>query len=150
MEVFGEYLMEVSDDLTLDMSARYSDYDTVGTTTNFKVGADYVLADNMRLRASYGTGFRAPNVSELNTVASTTFPVMDMPCELGDRRLAAGAISQTVWDNCQALGFDTSDAGEYGFAWQSYHEYYAEGDLAPEESTNFAVGIVMQLSLIHI
>jgi len=148
MEVFGEYLMEVSDDLTLDMSARYSDYDTVGTTTNFKVGADYVLADNMRLRASYGTGFRAPNVAELNTVASTTFPVMDMPCELGDRRLAAGAISQTVWDNCQALGFDTSDAGEYGFAWQSYHEYYAEGDLAPEESTNFAVGVVMEDVLI--
>ena len=71
-----------------------------------------------------------------------------MPCELGDRRLAAGAISQTVWDNCQALGFDTSDAGEYGFAWQSYHEYYAEGDLAPEESTNFAIGIVMQDVLI--
>ena len=27
-----------------------------------------------------------------------------------------------------ALGYDTSDAGEYGFAWQSYHEYYADGD----------------------
>ena len=28
MEVFGEYLMDVNDDLNVDMSVRYSDYDT--------------------------------------------------------------------------------------------------------------------------
>ena len=102
------------------------------------------MNDNVRLRATAGTGFRAPNVAELNTSASTSFPVIDLPCELGDRRLAAGAISSTVHSNCQALGYDTSDAGEYGFAWQSYHEYYADGDLAPEESSNFSFGVVME------
>jgi iron complex outermembrane receptor protein len=147
-EVFGEYLAKVSDELTVDMSVRYSDYDTVGDTTNFKIGADYVLSEDVRLRASYGTGFRAPNVSELNTDASTTFPVIDLPCELGDRRLAAGAISQTIHSNCQALGYDTSDAGEYGFAWQSYHEYYADGQLAPEESTNLAFGAVIDSDML--
>jgi len=147
-EVFGEYLAKVSDELTVDMSVRYSDYDTVGDTTNFKIGADYVLSEDVRLRASYGTGFRAPNVSELNTDASTTFPVIDLPCELGDRRLAAGAISQTIHSNCQALGYDTSDAGEYGFAWQSYHEYYADGQLAPEESTNLSFGAVMDSDML--
>ena len=148
VEVFGEYLMDVSDDLNVDLSLRYSDYDTVGTSTVYKVGADYTINENMRLRATMGTGFRAPNVSELNTDASTTFPVIDLPCELGDRRLAAGAITQTMHDNCVALGYDTSDAGEYGFAWQSYHEYYASGDLAPEESMNFSVGLVMEDVLI--
>jgi iron complex outermembrane receptor protein len=147
-EAFGEYLAKVSDELTVDMSVRYSDYDTVGDTTNFKIGADYVLSEDVRLRASYGTGFRAPNVSELNTDASTTFPVIDLPCELGDRRLAAGAISQTIHSNCQALGYDTSDAGEYGFAWQSYHEYYADGQLAPEESTNLSFGAVMDSDML--
>ena len=147
-EVFGEYLAKVSDELTVDMSVRYSDYDTVGDTTNFKIGADYVLSEDVRLRASYGTGFRAPNVSELNTDASTTFPVIDLPCEFGDRRLAAGAISQTIHSNCQALGYDTSDAGEYGFAWQSYHEYYADGQLAPEESTNLSFGAVMDSDML--
>lgn len=147
-EVFGEYLAKVSDELTVDMSVRYSDYDTVGDTTNFKIGADYVLSEDVRLRASYGTGFRAPNVSELNTDASTTFPVIDLPCELGDRRLAAGAISQTIHSNCQALGYDTSDAGEYGFAWQSYHEYYADGQLAPEESTNLSFGAVIDSDML--
>ena len=147
-EVFGEYLAKVSDELTVDMSVRYSDYDTVGDTTNFKIGADYVLSEDVRLRASYGTGFRAPNVSELNTDASTTFPVIDLPCEFGDRRLAAGAISQTIHSNCQALGYDTSDASEYGFAWQSYHEFYADGQLAPEESTNLSFGAVMDSDML--
>jgi iron complex outermembrane receptor protein len=147
-EAFGEYLAKVSDELTVDMSVRYSDYDTVGDTTNFKIGADYVLSEDVRLRAAYGTGFRAPNVSELNTDASTTFPVIDLPCELGDRRLAAGAISQTIHSNCQALGYDTSDAGEYGFAWQSYHEYYADGQLAPEESTNLSFGAVIDSDML--
>ena len=141
-EVFGEIFTSVSDQLNVDASVRYSDYDTVGDTTNFKVGADYVVSDDLRMRATYGTGFRAPNVSELNTVASTTFPVIDLPCEFADRRLASGSITQNIYDNCVSLGFDPSDAGEYGFAWQSYHEYYSEGDLAPEESTNFTVGAV--------
>ena len=148
MEVFGEYLMDVNDDLNVDMSVRYSDYDTVGSSTVFKVGVDYTIQENMRLRATLGTGFRAPNVSELNTSASTTFPVIDLPCELADRRLAAGSISQTIYDNCVALGFDPTDAGEYGFGWQSYHEYYADGDLSPEESLNFSVGLVMEDVLI--
>ena len=51
-EVFGEYLMDVSDDLNMDLSVRYSDYDTVGSATVFKVGADYTINDNMRLRLS--------------------------------------------------------------------------------------------------
>ena len=148
-EMFAELFMPVSDKLNIDASARYSDYDTVGSTTTYKLGADYVVNDELRMRATYGTGFRAPNVAELNTVASTTFPVIDLPCEFADRRLAAGNISQTIYDNCVSLGFDPTDAGEYGFAWQSYHEYYSEGDLAPEESTNFTIGAVWNSSAIE-
>ena len=148
-EMFAELFMPVSDKLNIDASARYSDYDTVGSTTTYKLGADYVVNDELRMRATYGTGFRAPNVAELNTVASTTFPVIDLPCEFADRRLAAGNITQTIYDNCVSLGFDPTDAGEYGFAWQSYHEYYSEGDLAPEESTNFTIGAVWNSSAIE-
>ena len=75
-EMFAEFFVPVDDNLNVDASIRYSDYDTVGSTTNYKLGADYVLSDEVRLRATYGTGFRAPNVAELNTVASTTFPVL--------------------------------------------------------------------------
>ena len=143
-ELFGEVYHKVSDSLTIDASLRFSDYDTVGSSTTYKVGADYVLNDMMRLRATYGTGFRAPTVGELNTVTSTTFPVVDLPCEFGQRRFDAGEIDQSTLDGCVAAGFDVTDAGEYGFAWQSLVEYSATGSLKPEESTNLNVGFVYQ------
>ena len=143
-EIFGEIYSQVSDSLSVDASLRYSDYDTVGSSTTYKVGADYVLSDTLRLRGTYGTGFRAPTVAELNTTTSATFPVVDLPCEFGQRRLDAGEINQATYDGCIAAGFDVSDAGEYGFAWQSYVEYSATGNLSPEESTNLNLGVVYQ------
>ena len=143
-EIFGEIYSQVSEDLSVDASVRYSDYDTVGSSITYKVGADYVLSDTLRLRGTYGTGFRAPTVGELNTTTSSTFPVVDLPCEFGQRRLDAGEISQATYDGCIAAGFDVSDEGEYGFAWQSYVEYSATGDLKPEESTNMNLGLVYQ------
>ena len=119
-EVYGELYLPVTDDLDISASARYSDYDTsAGTSFTYKVGADYLLTDDARVRLSYATGFRAPNISELNAGQSTGFPIIVSVCEFGDRKLDAGDISQTTYDNCQNLGVDTSDAGEFGFAWQS-------------------------------
>lgn len=143
-ELFGEIYNQVSDSLSVDVSLRYSDYDTVGSSTTYKVGADYVLSDTLRLRGTYGTGFRAPTVSELNTTTSADFPVVDTPCEFGQRRLDAGEISQATYDGCLAADFDVSDDGEYGFAWQSYVEFSANGSLEPEESTNLNLGVVYQ------
>ena len=144
-EVYGELYVPVTAALALEASVRHSDYDTVGTNTSYKFGADWKVLESLRIRATYGTGFRAPNISELNTTVSSGFPIANSPCELGDRALAAGEISQVTYDNCQAVGFDTSDAGEYGFAWQSYYEVSAPtGGLEAEESTSFTVGGVFE------
>ena len=144
-ELYGEVFVPVTEALSLEASARYSDYDTVGSNTSFKLGGDWRLVESLRLRATYGTGFRAPNISELNTTVSAGFPIANSPCELGDRALAAGEIDQVTYDNCQAIGFDTSDSGEYGFAWQSYYEVSApDGGLEAEESTSFTVGAVFE------
>lgn len=143
-ELFGEVFLPVTYDLSLSASVRYSDYDTsAGESTTFKVGADYALTDEIRLRASYSTGFRAPNISELNQGASGGFPLVVSVCEFGDRTLAAGDISQTMYDNCQDLGIDTSDSGQIGFAWQSYYETMAPAEpLKPEESSSYNLGFV--------
>jgi iron complex outermembrane receptor protein len=142
-ELYGEVLLPITDRFSADASLRWSDYDSgPSSTTTYKLGADWELFNGFRLRATYGTGFRAPNISELNTVLQGDFPLVQSPCEFGDRALAAGDISQTTWDNCQAAGFDTTDAGEYGFAWQSYYENFSTGDLKPEESDTLTLGVV--------
>lgn len=142
-EVYGEVFMPFTETFSADASLRWSDYDSVSSsTTTFKLGADWEIFSGFRARATYGTGFRAPNISELNTSLTGNFPLVASPCEFGDRALAAGDITQTTWDNCQTAGFDTTDAGEYGFAWQSYHEYSSTGELKPEESDTATIGFV--------
>ncbi|MBY6190465.1 TonB-dependent receptor [Microbulbifer agarilyticus] len=143
-EVFAETLLPVLDNLSLNASVRHSDYNTsAGESTTYKIGADYQPLEDLRVRAGFATGFRAPNISELNQGDAGGFPIVEPLCEFGDRRLASGDISQTIYDNCQALGIDTSDAGELGFAWQSYYETSAPSEpLEAEESESFNVGFV--------
>lgn len=52
--------------LELSLAGRIEDYDDVGSTTNPKVGLVWVLRPGLTLKASYGTSFRAPALSELN------------------------------------------------------------------------------------
>lgn len=142
-ELYSEFYLPVSDNLSVDLSARYSDYDTsAGSTFNYKVGVDYNPTDEIKIRAGYGTGFRAPNISELNQQDSTGFPVVESYCEFADRRTD---ISQTVYDNCvDLIGEENLGAdGEYGFAWQSAYTTAApETPLKPEESTTLTLGLV--------
>ena len=48
--------------LNLDVSARYDHYDTVGGTTNPRIGATWELVDGFRLRGSWSSAYTAPTV----------------------------------------------------------------------------------------
>ncbi|MDR6623863.1 TonB-dependent receptor [Caulobacter segnis] len=52
--------------LELSLAGRIEDYDDVGATTNPKVGLIWVPRQGLTVKASYGTSFRAPALSELN------------------------------------------------------------------------------------
>lgn len=51
--------------LTLDAAIRYDRYDDVGNTTNSKFGLSWMPTDTVKLRASHGTSFRAPLISQI-------------------------------------------------------------------------------------
>lgn len=85
-ELYVEVNMPLTESLNLDASLRYSDYDTVGDTTNFKIGADYQVLDWAKLRGGFSTGFRAPNITEINQVEEADNPVVENWCEFMDRR----------------------------------------------------------------
>lgn len=143
-ELYAEVYLPVLDNLNIDVSTRFSDYDnSAGSSTTYKIGLDYAVNEMVRIRSGYSTGFRAPNIPELNREDDTGFPIVEPICEFADRRLAAGAMTQTAYDNCIAMGVDPTDAGEYGFAWQSAYTTASTGDLEPEESTTFTIGAVV-------
>ncbi len=53
------------EDLTLTAAVRYDDYSDVGGTTNPKFGVNWTPVNGVKLRASYGTSFRAPTFPEI-------------------------------------------------------------------------------------
>lgn len=48
------------------VALRFEDYDSFGTTTNYKLTGQYRISDDWALRASTSTGFRAPTVGQAN------------------------------------------------------------------------------------
>lgn len=141
-EFYLEMNMPVTDDLTVDASLRYSDYNTVDDTTNFKIGVDYQVLEWAKLRGGFSTGFRAPNISEINQVEEADNPVVENWCEFMDRRTD---ITDTMRTNCLALGVPTDDSSELGFAYQASvtERAPAKGSLEPEESESFTIGMVL-------
>ncbi|MEI9988981.1 MAG: TonB-dependent receptor [Rhizomicrobium sp.] len=53
--------------LDLDMSVRYEHYDQIGGTTNPKVGLAYAPVNDLVLKGTWGTSFRAPSLDQLHT-----------------------------------------------------------------------------------
>ncbi|MFT4807081.1 MAG: iron complex outermembrane receptor protein [Paraglaciecola sp.] len=57
---------QVTEALLLGGALRYEDYDTFGSTTNYKISAQFHLTDELSLRSSISSGFRAPTVGQAN------------------------------------------------------------------------------------
>ncbi len=69
--IFGEMNIPVLKDtmlvksLTLAPSIRFDHYSNFGNSTTGKIGVDWQVFDDVRVRGSYWTGFRAPSTAEL-------------------------------------------------------------------------------------
>ncbi len=63
---YAELEWDASDDLLVAAAVRYEDFDDFGSTTNFKLGANYALGDTSGLRATISTGFKAPTPGQSN------------------------------------------------------------------------------------
>src|SRR5699024_6679749 len=67
--VYGELFLPLLADvagareLSLNVSSRYSDYDTFGDTVNSKVGLKWKPIEDLMIRATWAEGFRAPTIN---------------------------------------------------------------------------------------
>ena len=85
-EVFGEVDIPLlkglpfAESLSLQGAARYSDYSTIGHVFSWNAGGEYSPVTGIRFRGNYAIANRAPNISELYSAASETFPSVSDPC----------------------------------------------------------------------
>jgi iron complex outermembrane receptor protein len=156
-EIFGEVevpLLEgvpMIERLTLSGAARYTHVEATRRNgvqdrfndTTWKVGADWAVTDWLRFRGTWGTSFRAPALFELFLENQTGFlGQQDIdPCIQTAARLAAGAISQRVFDNCAADGIGPNFAGGFGPA--TIVSGGGIGQLKPETSTAKTLSMIL-------
>jgi iron complex outermembrane receptor protein len=95
-ELFGEARVPLAQDMpfakdaSLELGYRYSDYSSAAHTTQaYKVGLNWQVTEDIKLRGGYNRAVRAPNVVELFTpVAVGLFGGSD-PCANGSATRAA-------------------------------------------------------------
>lgn len=86
-EGFGEIVAPIVEDrpgikyLGLEGAARYASYSTVGGVWSYKGGGTYAPSRDIRFRAVYARATRAPNIGELFSSQSETFPAVNDPCD---------------------------------------------------------------------
>ncbi|NEX94468.1 TonB-dependent receptor [Caulobacter sp. 17J65-9] len=146
-EAFGEVEVPIladlpfADELTVNLSARYTDYDSYGADWTHKVAGVYSPFSWASLRASYGTSFRAPALFEQFLGATTGFAQATVdPCTPG----GLGASDPVVIANCLA------EVGP-GFTQTSGITIYGGGGAAQglkaETSENVTFGLILQPEL---
>ena len=76
--LFGEVIVPITEEIELNAAVRFDDYSDFGSSVNPKISMKYRPSELVLLRASYGAGFRAPNLFELYT-DEVTGSVGDVP-----------------------------------------------------------------------
>ncbi|TLU64824.1 TonB-dependent receptor [Thalassotalea litorea] len=110
-----------SDAFMAGAAVRWEDYDSFGSTFDYKITGQFSITDDWSLRASHSTGFRAPTVGQANVVNTQT-------------SLINGELIQTFL----APATDPLSA------------YYGAEVLTPEESTSYTFGTVLQFGELFI
>lgn len=114
---YAETVIPLFSSLEIDLAVRYDDYNDFGNTTNPKASIGWRPIDSLLLRASWGQGFRAPNMQELYGNVSESFPP---------------AIDYVGCANGVAPCTSTQYRAFFG----------GNPDLKPEESDSYTAGVV--------
>jgi len=120
-EVFGEVDVPLVKDvrfirsLSIQGAARYSDYSTIGHVFSWNAGGEFSPVRGLRFRGNYAVANRAPNISELYTAASETFPsgVSD-PCN-GITATTGGGIYATACRANPAIANSIARTGSFTY-----------------------------------
>ncbi|MFM6853263.1 MAG: TonB-dependent receptor domain-containing protein, partial [Sphingopyxis sp.] len=148
LEAFGELEIPLlrnlpfAQDLTLNVSARATDYRSYGTDYTYKIGGIYTPVDWLSLRGTYGTSYRAPALFEQYLSPTSGFLSSNLdPCN------NYGALDATSPRavNCAAEGLSPNFQATSGVT--VFQMGGAAAGLEAETSTNLTVGLVFQPEL---
>lgn len=125
--LFTELQLPVLETLDVQLAARYEDFDDVGDTTVGKIAAGWRPIEQILVRGSYSTAFRAPNLITINEAfIARSNTRNDWVCFYG---VDQGTVPDDTFSDC-----------DYGMQRQAS----GSKDLVAEESVNTSLGIVVE------
>ena len=117
--------------LDIDIAGRHSNYDRFGGVNTGKAGLRWKPYEDLLLRGTYSSGFRAPNVGELFLGPSQSFNALADPCV--NKR-----ADPTVNANCNADGVPSGVTQPDNV----YQVFGGNPKLKPETSRGMTYGLV--------
>ena len=99
----------ITENWNVTVAARYEDYSDFGSTVNGKFATRYTVSEDIALRASVSTGFRAPSLQQQYFTSIATVFVDGEPTETG-----TFAPSSNVAQALGSPGLDAEEAVNYG------------------------------------
>lgn len=127
--VFGEVLLPVLDNgsqsLDLKAGVRYDNWNAFDSDTTWQFGVEFNAIESLKLRATAGTIFRAPTVSDLFGGQVDSFPTFSDPCNAANFANSPGCAQI-------APQFDNQVNSKVG----------GNPNLVPETGDTFTAGLV--------
>jgi outer membrane receptor protein involved in Fe transport len=141
-DVFGEIRIPLIQnvamfkDLTFEGGARWSDYTSGGSNVTYKLGLDWQIVPDLRLRGSYERAVRAPNVDELFGPQFTNLFGGSDPCAGSDPVASETACALTGVTSAQYTHIIQCISGQCGLVTGG------NPDLTPEIAKTWSIGAV--------
>ena len=122
--IFAELAIPVTETFNVQIAVRHEDYSDFGTTVDPKVAFIWTPTDELSIRGSYGTAFRAPSLHQIGLGSTDESPALVDTV----RCAAIGNVDQA----CEVAEYTAVLAGN--------------PDLGPEESKSYNLGVIYEIT----
>lgn len=126
------------DQLDFTAAGRMADYSTIGSAFSWSAGLDWKAHEDLRVRSSYATAIRAPNIAELFNPQTENFANFRDPCSVDIIPSAPDADRRRA--NCAALGLPADFFAPPSSSFRGRSG--GNPDLREEEAKTFTFGFV--------
>ncbi|MGB0895126.1 MAG: TonB-dependent receptor plug domain-containing protein [Parashewanella sp.] len=124
--IYAELAIPVMETLEVQLAVRHENYSDFGTTTDPKVSFLWNPTEDLSLRGSYGTAFRAPSLHQLGLGRTDESP------ELVDTLRCEAVGKQDGINPCKATEYTTVFEGN--------------PELGPEQSKSYNLGMIYNIT----
>lgn len=133
--------------LSIEAGVRVSDYDTLNDTVwTWKLGGEWQVNEQWRLRAMRQRAIRAPGMSELFSGSNRRLTDTELGVRYDECSASRDPVGNGLADLCIAQGIPPSEIGVYEASiFPTAVSVATNPDLEPEEADTFSAGVVWQL-----